>query len=132
MSTKQGALFRSVPMIIIMGTIFFLSHQPGDSMDLLSFPGLDKVAHISIYGLLAGSIIYAFNPLFRISNPKWVIFITLCICLLYGISDELHQSFIPNREKSLADVLADFTGGVFTCLVWYRTRKWRATSSYRT
>ncbi len=29
---------------------------------------------------------------------------------LYGISDEIHQSFVPFREAEVADVIADILG----------------------
>lgn len=123
------SLLRFGPMMFIMGTIFFLSHQSGDSLDLSPFPGWDKVAHMSIYGLLAASIIYGINPIYRLTRPYNVIIITVCMCVLYGFSDELHQSFIPYREQSFADVLADFSGGVCVCLIWFWGRKWGVTSS---
>jgi len=84
---------------------------------------------MSIYGLLAASIIYGVSPAFRLRKPYKVIIITVCICLFYGISDELHQSFIPHRDQSLADVLADFIGAVCACLIWFKGRKWGVTSS---
>lgn len=129
MSLQPGSLFRFVPMIFIMGTIFFLSHQPGDSLQLSPFPGWDKVAHMTVYGLLAGSIIYGFSPSFRQSNPHTVMLLTVSICFFYGISDEWHQSYIPNREQSLADIVADLCGGVSVCVIWFLGRKWRVTSS---
>ena len=41
------------------------------------------------------------------------------IALLYAISDEIHQSFVPTREASVVDVLIDCAGaaaGIF--VVW--------------
>ena len=35
---------------------------------------------------------------------------TIC-SLLYGISDEYHQSFVPGREAGVADAIADTIGG---------------------
>jgi VanZ family protein len=31
---------------------------------------------------------------------------------LYGISDEIHQSFVPFRDAEVADVIADILGAV--------------------
>lgn len=33
-------------------------------------------------------------------------------CILYGASDEFHQSFVPSRTGSFGDVLLDFLGVV--------------------
>ena len=34
MKLKVTTALRMVPMIVVMGTIFLLSHQPGDSLSL--------------------------------------------------------------------------------------------------
>jgi VanZ family protein len=36
---------------------------------------------------------------------------------LYGISDEIHQSFIPSRSASLIDVIKDITGVTIAYLI---------------
>ena len=36
----------------------------------------------------------------------------MAVAMLYGISDEIHQYFIPGRHSSLSDVMADFFGAV--------------------
>lgn len=110
--------YRIVPMIVVMGTIFFLSHQTGDSIDLPSFPGMDKLAHFFVYGVLAFTIIGAHRRQSRVTSPVRVIITTLVICLLYGISDEYHQSFIPGRFVSRGDLVADITGACTVCLSW--------------
>lgn len=110
--------YRPVPMILIMGTIFFLSHQPGDVVPLPLIPGLDKAAHFCIYGLLAASVVLAHSSVSRTKNPRRVCLATLVVCLLFGISDEFHQSFIPGRFVSGADVLADMAGAVAVISGW--------------
>jgi VanZ family protein len=48
------------------------------------------------------------------------------ITVLYAISDEVHQSFVPSRVGSPMDVLIDAFGAGFTVvvlLVWCRRRK---------
>jgi len=107
-------------MIVVMGTIFFLSHQPGDSLYMPSFiPGFDKIAHMGVYAVLATTVLYAFQPELR--NGRMLIFLlaTVAICFVYGIGDEFHQSFIPGRSVSAADVVADTLGAVVACIAWY-------------
>lgn len=118
MMMSQFEKYRAVPMILIMGTIFFLSHQPGDAIDLSSIPDLDKVAHFCVYGLLAASVVLAHSSYSRKRAPWRIYLATLAVCLLFGISDEYHQSFIPGRLVSGSDVLADMAGVVTAVSGW--------------
>jgi VanZ family protein len=43
--------------------------------------------------------------------------ISLGICFLYAISDELHQAFIPGRNGNPIDVLIDTAGAAFGLLI---------------
>ncbi|MGH8657315.1 MAG: VanZ family protein [Gammaproteobacteria bacterium] len=42
--------------------------------------------------------------------------VVLTVTILYGISDEFHQSFVPGRQPSWYDVLADGLGGLLGVL----------------
>lgn len=106
-------------MVLIMGTIFLLSHQPGGSYDLFSFFGADKVAHMIAYGVLAATVIAAFSPGYRQAEKEIVVGVALLVSLLYGISDEFHQSYIPGRFSSIADIVADVVGTVIVCLLFW-------------
>ena len=109
---------RIVPVVIIMGTIFLLSHQPGDTLPLPAFPGSDKVAHMIAYAALAATVLWFFGKE-GIKNQKTTIFWTVLFCLCYGISDEFHQSFIPHRSVSGLDVLADTAGAALIAALWF-------------
>jgi VanZ family protein len=37
---------------------------------------------------------------------------------IYGITDEVHQAFVPLRESSWKDWLADSTGAVMGAMSW--------------
>jgi VanZ family protein len=119
---KPSAILRTVPLLITMGTIFFLSHQPGDSLHLYPLPGIDKLAHFGVYALLAGTVIFAISPSTRSAKPGMTAALSACFCLLYGISDELHQSFIPHRDVSVLDLVAECAGAFTVCVAWYRLR----------
>ncbi len=40
------------------------------------------------------------------------------LCVAWGASDEWHQSFVPNRDSSAADVGKDFAGATLAVLGW--------------
>jgi VanZ family protein len=122
MNGKVTAVLRMVPMSLTMGTIFFLSHQPGDEMLLPPLPGLDKWAHLVAYGVLAATVLFAFSDRQKNTRPRQVLFFTVVFCLLFGISDEFHQSFIPGRTSSVYDLIADGGGAAMVCALW---GKWR-------
>ena len=110
-------------MVTIMGIIFFLSHQPGDFVQLPQVIGLDKLLHIIAYGVLAATILYALQPYDRKSRRQPTLVGVVMFCLLFGISDEFHQSFIPGRNVSAWDVGADCFGALLVVCIWYRQIK---------
>lgn len=107
-----------VPMLFIMGTIFFLSHQPANNVALIDFPHLDKLAHVLMYGVLGASVIFSFKTETRISKPMQICLSVILACTIYGLLDEFHQSYIPGRDVSGWDLVADFFGG-FLVVVLY-------------
>jgi VanZ family protein len=110
-------------MVGIMGMIFFLSHQPGDSVDLPPFVGFDKLMHMIAYACLAASFLYGLQPFAdKITNPVTGMAVVI-FCLLFGISDEFHQSFIPGRFVSGWDVLADTIGAVLLVMWWLESKR---------
>lgn len=122
MDGKTAAVLRMVPTILTMGTIFYLSHQTGDRLSLPALPGLDKLAHMAAYGLLAATVLFATSDKQKSTRPHRVIILTVVFCVLYGMSDEFHQSFIPGRTASVYDLMADGGGAVLVCGLWV---KWR-------
>jgi len=123
---KRGLIrvLRMVPMISVMGTIFYLSNKTGDELDLPGFFGADKLAHLTAYGLLAFSTLPIFPVSWKKERPLWIISLMLLICLGYGMLDEFHQSFVPGRDVSAGDLVADCCGGLLAGLLWmYHTRR---------
>ena len=90
-----------------------------------------KAAHWSLYFVLG-----SFSALLSLCYPLSCRTRTLLVpgsCLLYALSDEWHQYFVPGRSCELRDVLIDFcgasTGALLTFLVLFLlSRKKRSAS----
>ena len=106
-------------MACVMGIIFYLSHQPGDLIQFPLFSGGDKLAHCIAYGCLAATFLYGLNPTANSSGTKNIAaIIVIALCVLFGISDEYHQSFIPGRQVSFWDLVADGLGALLVVIWW--------------
>lgn len=69
-----------------------------------------KLAHFGIFmmfGILLNMLLCCYMGF------KKAFLYSLVICLLYAISDEIHQYFVPGRACMLKDVLIDFCGSFF-------------------
>ena len=111
-------VLRGAPLGLTLGGIFFLSHQPGDLFTPFDFRWGDKLAHLAVYALLCLTLIYAFPDRYRRTAKGLVVGVSIIFCLLYGLSDEFHQSFIQGRFPSFADVAADVIGASLACMLW--------------
>jgi hypothetical protein len=67
-----------------------------------------KLAHIVEYAILSFLLYRALKE--SGVNKKTAGLSAICICFLYGISDEFHQSFTPGREPAFRDVIFDTIG----------------------
>jgi VanZ family protein len=92
----------------MMGLIFFFSSLP----DPGGPPGgiSDKTAHLLIYGALGAALMRAVagGRSAAMTLPK--ILLVGVLGTLYGLSDEIHQYFVPPRTPDLLDVVADAAG----------------------
>jgi VanZ family protein len=101
---------RWLPLLIWIIVIFGLSSIPKLSGDYPDMPiPVDKIAHFFEYMILA---ILFHRGLGNDKVRRWIrpSIIVFCICLGIAALDELHQSYIPGRQSSIFDVLADLTG----------------------
>ena len=72
-----------------------------------------KCAHFSIYTVLGFLSFFAFLSYDGIRNCKYKYLYILVFCLLYAVSDEIHQYFVPGRACRVFDVGVDFCGSLF-------------------
>ena len=111
--------FRAIPMAVVMGIIFYLSHQPSGTFQLPLITGLDKILHACIYTVLGLSSCFVFPSRVWRQHSVLISASVILFGLMFGISDEIHQSFIAGRDASGADVVADVVGA-FVAVFLYR------------
>jgi VanZ family protein len=70
----------------------------------------DKMGHFAGYAILAVLLLRALAG-GRVSGVTWrTAMLAILGSTLYGVSDELHQHFVPGRTPDIADVRADLLG----------------------
>jgi len=121
-----------IPVIFVMGLIFWFSSQYSvesaqTSFGLLQFIEklfnitfdhalLRKLAHAFEYFVLSITVFFAMHITFGKIKPVS----TLVLTTLYGLTDEIHQIFVPGRACMAFDVFVDMCGataGVIVCAV---------------
>jgi VanZ family protein len=116
MSTR---LARWGPPLVWMAVIFAASHQ---SRLGAAARVPDWISHGAAYGMLAFLIARAVEARVLASWP--VAALVVAWCTLYGVTDEIHQGFVPGRHADAWDVLKDFAGSLAGLLAfrWVRSR----------
>lgn len=70
----------------------------------------DKVEHIVLYAGFGFLLYYALRNSSNSIISKYAFLFSMIIGIVYGASDEFHQSFVPGRTASTLDLLADGVG----------------------
>lgn len=78
-----------------------------ENIEVLSFI-IRKLAHFTEYLILGLLTINMLNK--NDISKKYLI--SILICLIYAISDEIHQLFVPGRVCQLRDILIDSIGSI--------------------
>jgi VanZ family protein len=96
------------PVVAHMALLFFASAFPDAGTVTLSFS--DKVLHIAAYAPLGFLILRALTRgrLAAITWPR--VLAAVALSVLYGLTDEIHQMFVPGRTADPVDLLADGVG----------------------
>lgn len=109
-----------LPLIAYSIFIFYLSSL---SEPVAKFPVFgnfnDKVFHMLEFGILG----VLFYRVFRWALNAWsasrACLLAILAASLFALSDEFHQSFVPNRSSDIFDVLADFAGATIMVSIWH-------------
>ena len=135
MKNKREIIYWILLVSWIIG-IFIMSNQPanisdsqsGGIIDMLSKIGINmnnifgeladfavrKCAHFLEYMILA---LLVLNVLKLYFDVKQAAIITIVFVFLYACTDEIHQLFVPGRERAIREVIIDTCGGVTSLLI---------------
>lgn len=102
------------------GIIFLLSSIPDLKSGLDEDFILRKIAHITEYWILTYLLLRAFNVTFAVS-PKTIVLVSILTAVIYAMTDEFHQQFVPGRHGCLQDVFIDSIG-IISCAIFFRKR----------
>lgn len=121
-------LLHWLPAVFYAGLIFSLSHQSRPAGGNL---GPDYVLHFFEYGFFALTLVWGATrgTLNRIPSGYWVAL--WLVSVLYAVLDEWHQSFLPERDASLEDVIADAVGALVFLILAHLILRWRGTGVAR-
>jgi VanZ family protein len=102
-----------------MAVIFILSAQPDLPHPSLGWLNLaiSCSAHAFVYAVLALLLAWAFG------TDRRALFWAFSLAMLYGLSDEFHQAFVPGRVADPLDLLCNGAGAGVALGAWARLRR---------
>ncbi len=102
-----------------MALIFVISSFEVEVPGVRFLPLRDKGIHFVEYAVL-GWLSAAASMRSWPSASAWrTAAFAVFVSVLWGLSDEIHQAFVPGRSSELADVVADFVGSVAGAGAWH-------------
>jgi VanZ family protein len=96
------------PAIVWALLIFILSSIPKLPLPELDLDFKDKIAHTVAYAILG--YLTARALFYQSRFPGWrkkFLLFAILLGIVYGISDEIHQYFVPGRVADVGDLIAD-------------------------
>ncbi|MCX8006647.1 MAG: VanZ family protein [Coriobacteriia bacterium] len=113
-------LARWVPSLAWMSVIFWFSSRPGSDV-----PGkIAPLAHFAEYAILGALLMFA------ASDPARWLDMAL-VASTYGITDEIHQAFVPGRTPDVGDWVLDTVGALAGALIVARVLQRRQRADTR-
>lgn len=115
--------------VLYLSLIFIQSSIPSEKIPRMAILSFDKIIHAGIY-FIATILIYLAIREYRPFDTGKIAWLTFSITVLYALSDEIHQYFVPGRHASFWDFIAD-TAGVTTGLLIVHVVRKRILVSHR-
>jgi VanZ family protein len=118
----MSRLFRWSPAVMVMAAIYYFSSRTGDDLNTL-LPFFQKLlpamegfdwGHFAAYFILSLTFLWALAD----GRPGWTARLgAVLLCLLYGLTDEYHQTFVEGRMSDWKDLRNDGIGAAAAVLL---------------
>jgi len=105
-------LYFIAPPLLYAGLIFYLSSLSYVKLPELGLNFEDKFLHILEYFGFSVLVVRALHRDPHRPLPRRTFWLGILLVAVYAASDEFHQFFVPGRDCSFFDFLADMTGGL--------------------
>ena len=99
-----------LPVYAYAGLIFYLSSRPYVPTEVAGVVLNASILHMIEYAILSILLFRAFIKSNKTTFRENAIHLAIIITILYGITDEIHQYFVPGRVFSYFDILANSVG----------------------
>ena len=107
-----------IALIAYLALIFIASSIPGEEIPKMGFEFSDKLIHAIVYLILF--LLFFYSLKYQSKSVKLrnnALTFAGLFSALYGITDEIHQMFVPMRSCEIEDWLADVTGILIGMLI---------------
>jgi len=96
----------------------------------LTFGGSGEQEGTNLFAILYHIVAYFFLALFLgfaliKGKDKHLFIIVILFSIFYGITDEIHQYFVPGRSASVSDIGINFIGIIFSSLFYLVSIEYR-------
>lgn len=110
----------SLPAVSYAVLIFIFSSIPQEEMPKMALLNQDKLLHLVEYTVFGMLLMLAFRKQQALHIRKQAAYYAFGVGLLYAGSDEIHQLFVPGRNASVYDLMADGLGIILGIYLFYR------------
>lgn len=115
-----------LPLLLYCTFIFIQSAFPSPE-SMPEIPHMDKVNHFIAYAIMGILFFRAYRTLRLRNNTILLIILSILSSTFYGLTDEFHQFFVPERHMDMMDLLADAVGSCIGVVGYYRVKAARMT-----
>lgn len=100
------------PAALTMAVIWILSSMSNPPVDVSSLPFRDRGAHFLSFGSVAFWVAHGTMATVPRAHGLRVVCFAVLAAALWGLLDEIHQSFVPGRSPDIVDLAADTLGAI--------------------
>ncbi|MCG7849344.1 MAG: VanZ family protein [ANME-2 cluster archaeon] len=121
--SSQSVISRHIDLIEKQYILDILSFFEGlglgviTEISIYAYSNYDKLLHFCLY---TGFGIVLYLTMHFSSNAKlqkYAVLFAFIIGVSYAITDEIHQTYVPGRSGTIADLMADTAGLVFSLII---------------